>query len=51
MQEVINHNAQNENEVEGDADVDELKIESCTNSTNVADNYAHRGPKLANLTF
>ena len=35
----------------GSDDVDIVKIEASTNSTNASDDYAHRGPKLGNLTL
>ena len=43
--------ALSENEEESDDDVDVVKIEACTTSTNASDDYAHRGPELANLTL
>ena len=36
---------------EGSDDVDIIKIEACTTSTNASDDYAHRGSKLANFTL
>ena len=36
---------------DGGDDVDIMKIEACTTSTNASDDYAHRGSKLGNLTL
>ena len=35
----------------GDEDVEVLKVEAITTSTNAADDYAHRGAQLGNFTF
>ena len=43
--------AQNEDEEGSDEDVDVVKVEACTTSTNASDDYAHRGPELASLTL
>ena len=34
-----------------DTDVDILKVEACTHSTNSSDDYAHRGKKLWRMPF